>query len=142
MKLLLSLLGLPLALAAVMPAAAADAMTPAEREAIVASAAQAAARQLNIEPTRLRLVPAQLKRGGDWAFLTANLKDAAGRRFDYAGTPLHEAAQAGGASDLVAALLKREGAAWKLVEIAVGPTDVAWDDWAERHHAPKSLFAW
>ena len=43
-------------------------------------------------------------------------------------------------SDLCAALLRREGAAWKLVDIAVGPTDVAWEAWATTHKAPAELF--
>ena len=46
----------------------------------------------------------------------------------------------GGKSDLCAALLHREGSTWKLVELAVGPTDVAWENWAEKHKAPAELF--
>ena len=72
--------------------------------------------------------------------MTAKLQTPAGQRFDYAGTDRHEAAQAGAVSDLCAALLRREGAAWKLVDIAVGPTDVAWEAWATTHEAPAELF--
>lgn len=142
MKRPLNALALPLACLTVMPvaASAAAALTPAERDALVATTTQAAARSLRIEPARLRLVPEQLERSGDWAFITAQMRDAAGRRFDYAGTDQHEAAQAGGVSSLCAALLRREGAGWKVVEIAVGPTDLAWENWAETHQAPKALF--
>ena len=93
-----------------------------------------------LDAARLRLMPEQLKRQSDWAFLTAKLQTPAGQRFDYAGTDRHEAAQAGAVSDLCAALLRREGAAWKLVDIAVGPTDVAWEAWATTHKAPAELF--
>ena len=142
MKLPLNWLALPLACLTVMPLAAsgAAALTPAERDAIVATARQAAATSLKIHAARLRLVPEQLKRSGDWVFMTAQMQDAAGRRFDYAGTEQHDAAQAGGVSSLCAALLRREGAAWKLVNIAVGPTDVAWEGWADTHKAPQALF--
>lgn len=139
MKLLMNW-ALPIALGVMPVAAAAAAVTPAERAAIVASATQAAARELKLDAARLRLMPEQLKRQSDWAFLTAKLQTAAGQRFDYAGTDRHEAAQAGAVSDLCAALLRREGAAWKLVDIAVGPTDVAWEAWATTHEAPAELF--
>lgn len=139
MKLLMNW-ALPIALGMMPVAAAAAAVTPAERAAIVASATQAAARELKLDAARLRLMPEQLKRQSDWAFLTAKLQTSAGQRFDYAGTDRHEAAQAGAVSDLCAALLRREGAAWKLVDIAVGPTDVAWEAWATTHEAPAELF--
>ena len=139
MKLLMNW-ALPIALGVMPVAAAAAAVTPAERAAIVASATQAAARELKLDAARLRLMPEQLKRQSDWAFLTAKLQNPAGQRFDYAGTDRHEAAQAGAVSDLCAALLRREGAAWKLVDIAVGPTDVAWEAWATTHKAPAELF--
>ena len=139
MKLLINW-ALPIALGVMPVAAAAAAVTPAERAAIVASATQAAARELKLDAARLRLMPEQLKRQSDWAFLTAKLQTPAGQRFDYAGTDRHEAAQAGAVSDLCAALLRREGAAWKLVDIAVGPTDVAWEAWATTHKASAELF--
>ncbi|QTD45486.1 hypothetical protein [Ottowia testudinis] len=137
---LLKTWALPLVLGVMPLAATAAPVTPAERDAIVASATQGAARELKLDATRLRLAPEQLKRQGDWAFLTAKLQNPAGQRFDYAGTSRHEAALAGGVSDLCAALLRREGAAWKLVDIAVGPTDVAWEGWPSAHRAPAELF--
>ena len=143
MKLPMNWLALPLACLSVMPvtgAAGASALTLAERDAIVATATQAAARTLKLDAARLRLVPEQLKRQGDWAFLTAQLQNSAGQRFDYAGTELHEAAQAGAVSTLCAALLRREGSAWKLIDIAVGPTDLAWEPWPDTHRAPAELF--
>ena len=95
---------------------------------------------VKIDAAKLRLVPDRIQRQGAWAFVTAHLRDAAGQRFDYAGTPLHTAAQSGGVSSLCAALLRRDGDGWQLVDIAVGPTDVAWEPWAATHKAPAGLF--
>lgn len=141
MKFPMKWLALPLACLTVMPiAGAAEAVTPAERDAIVATVRDAAAQSLKLEAGRLHLVPEQLQRRADWVFLTTQMQDAAGKRFDYAGTDQAEAARHGGKSDLCAALLHREGSTWKLVDIAVGPTDVAWENWAEKHKAPAELF--
>ena len=139
-KLLSTLLGLPLLCCAVMPAAAAGDVSLAERDAIVAASTGAALARLKLQPGALRLVPDQLRRSGDWAFLIANVRSASGGRFDYAGTDLHEAAQAGAVSDGCAALLRRDGARWKVIDIAVGPSDVAWENWAATHQAPAALF--
>jgi len=140
LKLLPTFFGLPLVLTAVMPGQAAPGLSPAERDAMVQTVTQAAAAKLKLNPGALRLTPDQPRHSGDWVFLTGHLLNAAGQPFDYAGTGLYEAAQAGTMSSLCAALLHREGGVWKLVEIAVGPTDVAWEPWAARHKAPASLF--
>ncbi len=140
MKLLSTLLGLPLALTAVMPGHAAPGLSLAERNAIVQTVTQAAAAKLKLGHDALRLTPDQPRHSGNWVFLTGRMLNAAGQRFDYAGTDLYEAAQAGTVSDLCAALLHREGGVWKLIEIAVGPTDVAWEPWPVTHKAPASLF--
>ena len=139
-KLLSTLLGLPLLCCAVMPAAAAGDVSLVERDAIIATSTEAALARLKLQPGALRLVPDQLRRSGDWAFLIANLRSASGGRFDYAGTELHEAAQAGAVSDVCAALLRRDGTRWQIVDLAVGPSDVAWEDWATTHKAPAALF--
>ena len=141
MKLSFRWLMLPLAALGVAPlASAGDAVSLAERDAITATVAQATAQQLKIDAAKLRLVPDRIQRQGAWVFVTAHLRDAAGQRFDYAGTPLHTAAQNGGVSSLCAALLRRDGDRWQLVDIAVGPTDVAWEPWAATHKAPAELF--
>jgi hypothetical protein len=38
------------------------------------------------------------------------------------------------------ALLRRQDGEWRVIDHAVGPTDVAWADWPQRHGAPASLF--
>mgnify|MGYP003619674554 CR=1 FL=1 len=141
MKLSFRWLMLPLAALGVAPlASAGDAVSLAERDAITATVAQATAQQLKIDAAKLRLVPDRIQRQGAWAFVTAHLRDAAGQRFGCAGASLHTAAQGGGVSSLCAALLRRDGDGWQLVDIAVGPTDVAWEPWAATHKAPAGLF--
>jgi hypothetical protein len=77
---------------------------------------------------------------GNWAFLRADLQDRQGRPVDYAGTPLAEAWDNGVVSKSCAVLLHRTGDGWRVVESAVGPTDVIWAGWAAAHRAPPSLF--
>lgn len=77
---------------------------------------------------------------GDWAFLRAEMQGPGGALVDYAGTPLADAAANGAASHTFAALLRRRGKAWVVVEKAIAPTDVSWEDWAKRHDAPPSIF--
>lgn len=77
---------------------------------------------------------------GDWAFLRAEMQGPGGAPVDYAGTPLADAAENGAVSRTYAALLRRRGNAWSVVDTAIGPTDVAWEDWATRHAAPPAIF--
>ncbi|WP_226467648.1 hypothetical protein [Luteimonas panaciterrae] len=81
-----------------------------------------------------------LDRYGAWAFLLAQLRAPDGRRLDFSRTPLAEQAAAGGLSDVYAALLKQEGAQWRIVAHVVGPGDVAWESWPQDHGAPAALF--
>ena len=78
--------------------------------------------------------------GGEWAFLRAEMEGPGGAPVDYAGTPLDDAAANGMASRSYAALLRRRGAGWEVVDTAIAPTDVAWADWAQRHRAPSAIF--
>ncbi|MGY4397532.1 hypothetical protein ACVWZA_002726 [Sphingomonas sp. UYAg733] len=82
----------------------------------------------------------RLNRIGDWVFLLAQLADRGGAPVDYAGTPKADAARHGMVSRRYAALMRREGDLWVVVADAIGPTDVAWADWATRYDAPPALF--
>lgn len=140
MKLSIRWLALPLACLSIVPiAAVTEGVSLTERDAIVATVHGAAAQSLKIDGARLYLVPEQLHRQADWVFLSARMLDGAGKRFDYGGTDQAEAARQGGKSDLCAALLRRDGTQWKLIELAVGPTDVAWGGWTNAHHVPAGL---
>jgi hypothetical protein len=43
-------------------------------------------------------------------------------------------------SGLVLALLRRQGGSWTVAEYVVGPTDVAWIEWAKKYKLPNDLF--
>jgi hypothetical protein len=76
----------------------------------------------------------------DWAFVSAKPQRPGGASIDWLKTKFREQWQAGQGSDVVLALLKREGGAWTVVECDIGPTDVAWLDWIEKDHAPRLVF--
>ncbi|NLS25166.1 hypothetical protein S2M10_01290 [Sphingomonas sp. S2M10] len=122
---------LPLAVAAAVEVA------PAERAAILQTAHQAIARRIGKTP---KLLVRTLGHQGDWVFLVATMQDQAGRPISYAGTPLASAEAQGMISKEYVALFRRSGKEWRVVEEALGPTDVAWADWAEKHGAPKAIF--
>jgi len=82
----------------------------------------------------------QLNVAGDWAFLRAHLQGAGGKPLDFAGTPFEEAARAGFLSRTYVALLQRQQGHWAIRAEAVGPTDVAWANWADNYGAPAALF--
>jgi hypothetical protein len=64
---------------------------------------------------------------GDWAFASLHPRDAAGHRIDYRRTRIAKDFDPEQDSDLVGALVRRQGASWSLVEHALLPTDVYWD---------------
>lgn len=78
---------------------------------------------------------------GDWGWLVAQPWTTDWTQIDWLETTYAERAREGvlDGNGVTYALLKREGGQWRVVEFAVGPTDVAWADWAERHGAPASL---
>ncbi len=82
----------------------------------------------------------QLRAVGDWAFLLAHMQGQGGKPLDFAGTPFEQAAQAGYMSRVYAALLQREHGHWTIRAEAIGPTDVAWTNWAHDYGAPPALF--
>ena len=89
----------------------------------------------------VRFLADTLNRQGDWVFLLAAMQDVHGRPIDFAGSKLAAAASEGMVSDRYAALLHRRGASWTVIAHATGPTDVAWEGWAEEYGAPAELFA-
>ena len=76
-----------------------------------------------------------------WAFLNAQLQNTDGSPFDYAGTPLAEAAANGGASKRYVGLFRsNQSGAWELETSAVGATAPVWTEWAQQYSAPAELF--
>lgn len=112
-------------------------VAPADRAAILDAAHQAIARRIGKTP---KLLVRTLGHQGDWVFLVAAMQDKVGRPISYAGTPLASAEAEGMVSKDYVALFRRSGKGWRVVEEALGPTDVAWADWAEKHGAPKAIF--
>ena len=118
--------------------AATAAQSPAaERAAILDTARQPVTKRLG-KP--VKFLVRTLERNGDWAFLIAAMLDRAGRPISFAGTPLASAEAEGMVSKDYVALLRRSAGQWRVVDQAVGPTDVAWADWASKHGAPRALF--
>ncbi|OBJ45967.1 hypothetical protein A5630_12150 [Mycolicibacterium mucogenicum] len=107
-------------------------------EAIVAPAVAALKAELGKPAT---LAVEAINVSGPWAFVYASIRGADGQAFDFRGTPLAEGAAEGFVSRTYAALLNRRGDLWTVTEQAVGPTDVAWQDWPQRYGAPASLIA-
>lgn len=107
------------------------------RAAILSSAAAPAEKELG-QPITLQ--PKQLRVLGEWAFVHAAMHGPGGKAVSYSGTRYQEAAEHGHKSDKYAALLKRSGGDWHVEAYAIGPTDVAWQDWAQTYGAPPALF--
>lgn len=77
----------------------------------------------------------------DWGWLVAQPWTPDGAQIDWSQTRYAERAAEGvlDGGGTTYALLRRENGQWRVVDFAVGPTDVAWADWSERHGAPASL---
>ena len=79
----------------------------------------------SIENQRLQLQKQWILRGAiDWA------------RTKYGDQSAEGVLDGGGTTY---ALLKRENGQWRVLEFVIGPTDVAYADWPERHDAPAGL---
>ena len=89
---------------------------------------------------RARVVVEHLAVEDHWAFLYAHMQASDGGPVDYARTPLAEAAEAGFVSQVYAGLLQKEDGEWVVRAQAIGPTDMAWQPWAEEYGAPEALF--
>ena len=70
------------------------------------------------------------------------MREPDGARLDYAGTALADADEGGMVSDAAIALLRRDGADWAIVDLAIAPMDVVWETWPTDHGAPADLFDW
>ncbi|HEX8901886.1 hypothetical protein [Vitreimonas sp.] len=82
------------------------------------------------------------ERSGDFAWVVAHPRLGDGTAVDWTITPYAAQAREGALdADGVtyALLIKRENNRWSVLEFAIGPTDVAWLDWPERHGAPPEL---
>ncbi|WP_116040785.1 hypothetical protein [Amycolatopsis palatopharyngis] len=97
---------------------------------------------------RVQVEVERLDRIGPWVFLQGRTRGADGGRPNYAGT-VYESRRADGVmSDAYAVLLRKtddagadnDAESWRLSDQAIGPTDVAWLTWPDKHAAPRALF--
>jgi hypothetical protein len=77
---------------------------------------------------------------GSWAFAEVEPLQPNGSPFDYRGTPLAQARRDGVLDSQSVALLRRTGGQWRVVKLAIGPTDVAWIPWPDETGAPAAVF--
>lgn len=76
-----------------------------------------------------------------WAFGSVRPQRPGGIAIDWRKTKFAEdVAQGMFETDISFFLLRNDGNGWQLAEIAIGPTDVAWDWWRQQHNLPYELF--
>lgn len=78
---------------------------------------------------------------GPWAYAEVSAQRPGGGRIDWRRTRFRDEVAAGAFDPAASMALLRLGpGGWSVVELAFGPTDVAWIDWAERRDLPSRLF--
>src|SRR5687768_8247431 len=82
-----------------------------------------------------------LKSNATWAYLEGSPRRPGGKKIDYSKTKFRQMLADGVFGDSVLALLKRAGGKWKVVELALGPTDYPTEFWRTKHKdLPVGLF--
>lgn len=136
-----------LALAACAPPASEQAAPPAAPPVASADAASAvllaAATPVIAEEfgQPISLAPTTVRIQDDWAWLVAQPQTPSGGEIDLSTTRFASAVENGvfDGNGTTYVLLKRENGAWRVIDHAIGPTDVAWVDWPQRYGAPASV---
>jgi hypothetical protein len=78
---------------------------------------------------------------GGWAYGDVKLQRPGGAPIDWSKTKFaDDSAQGMLETDHNLFLLQHAGGQWQLVAYAIGPTDVAWDDWRQQRRLPAELF--
>ena len=108
-----------------------------ERKAILDAARAPIQKDLK---QRIVFVVRHLATQDGWAFLYSELQRPDGKRIDYSRTRYRDAVEAGAFDSGSGVLLRKRGGQWRVVQYALGPTDVAWDDWDRRYGAPRAIF--
>lgn len=112
--------------------------SPTERKAILDALRPSVERAFHGQ--KIRFVVHMVASANGWAFLTTTPIAAAGGKLDLKNSDFAVAAENGAAGDSAYALLQKVGGAWRPVETALLPTDVAWETWSDKHHAPPIIF--
>ena len=77
----------------------------------------------------------------NWAYAAVRSQRPGGGQIDWRRTKFRDAFESDTMSDLMLALLYHDGRGWRVVEQAIGPTDVVWEEWRVTHRLPRQLFA-
>jgi hypothetical protein len=109
-----------------------------ERDAMIATLTPAVSADIG-QP--ISFVATSSRTQGDWGWLIAQPWTPQGAALDWSQTRYADRAQAGvlDGGGTTYALLKRVNGAWTVTAFAVGPTDVAYNDWPQRYGAPPEL---
>lgn len=109
----------------------------AERKVIMDALRKPVEKELN-RPVVFRVLgPGDFRALHGWAFLTADLRKPDGSPMDFRGTPYPPSDLNGGE---VNALLHRTGGRWRVVDFVLCATDVEWEGWPKKYHAPAAIF--
>jgi hypothetical protein len=117
------------------PAApSADATTEALLTVLTPVVAQEIGKPVSLQTTHVNV-------RDEWAFVVAQPRNPDGSAVDWSTTTLAERHELGvlDGDGATYALLKQVNGAWTVLEHAIGPTDVAYIEWAASHGAPADI---
>ena len=77
---------------------------------------------------------------GSWAFVSGTPQNANGGDPDYSRTQYADQLDSGAFDNNFFAILKKTAGKWKVINYAIGCTDVCYADWWRRFKAPKAIF--
>jgi hypothetical protein len=88
----------------------------------------------------MSLEVADYKTKDQFCFVYGRMVQPDGKPIDFSKTPFAKEAKAGSFSEDYFGLLKFDKGTWKVLDKAVGPTDIPFMCWWKEHKAPKELF--
>lgn len=90
----------------------------------------------------IEFVVQRLNVWGEWAYGQVAPQRPGGRAIDWRRTKYAADFESGAFQTSISLFLLRrsETGRWMMVEYAIGPTDVAWDDWRQQLNLPRALF--
>ena len=77
---------------------------------------------------------------GAWAFVSGTPQNANGGEPDYSRTKYRNQYDTGAFDNNFFSVLRKTSGRWKVVNYAIGCTDVCYADWWRRFKAPKTIF--
>ena len=141
MNLKLFCIALVLILAGINARAQSQPYTPeqgsAERQIIMDTVRPLVERDLN---QKVVFKVSRLSVQNGWAFMIVTPQQPDGQAVDFSRTRFRRDYEQGMFSDVVIALLRRQGNRWRVVQYVLGPTDVPYEGWPRRYKAPRAIF--